>query len=129
MANRLVSHGVLSQIVADHIGFDFDGVPVLSTIDINLGVAHLWDNDAISEMGLDSLWLLTRNLGSLGLSEFLDKSFILSLDATAVSPLLSRVHELDDFIGTHLKQLIQLVSSINLLLEWFLLWYDSLRHF
>ena len=78
VTNWLVGHGVLGQEVTNHIGLDLDWVPVFSTIDINNGTAHLWDNNAVSEMGLDS-WLFLTWLGVLlGDSKLLDKSLVLS---------------------------------------------------
>ena len=112
--------------MTNHIGLDFDWVPVLSTVAIDLRVAHLWGNDAVSEMGLNSLWLLTWLHVLLGNPKFLDKSFVLSLDSMSVSSALARVHQSDDLVLVHIEELIQLVSSENLLLKWLLL--RGLRH-
>ena len=112
--------------MTNHIGLDFDGVPVLATIAVDDGVAHLWGNDAVSQMGLDTLWLLSWLNILLRNSEFLDKSFVLSLDSMSVSSALARVHQTDDLVLIHIEELIQLVSSENLLLKWLLL--CGLRH-
>ena len=112
--------------MTNHIGLDFDWVPVLSTVAIDLRVAHLWGNDHVSQMGLDTLYLLTWLDVLLGNSEFLDKSLVLSLDSMSVSSALARVHQSDDLVLVHIEELIQLVSSENLLLKWLLL--RGLRH-
>jgi len=77
MANGLVGHGELSQVMANHVGLNFNWIPVFSTVHINDGSAHFWDNNGVSEMSFDTLWLFTDNAFLLGSSEFLDKSIIL----------------------------------------------------
>ena len=73
-------------------------------------------------MGLDSLGLLTKGDILLGLNELLDESIILATDGTSrVSSSLSGVHEIDDFLGFHLKKFVEFVTSENLLLEWLFL--------
>ena len=126
VTNWLVSHGVFGKIVANHVSLDLDGVPVFTTIAINNGVTHLWCDDTVSKMGLNSFRLLSWLDILLGNSKLLDKSFVLSLDSMSVSSSLTRVHQSDNLILTHIEKLIQLVSSENLLLKWLLLWW--LRH-
>ena len=41
MANGLVGHGELCQVMANHIGLNFNWIPVFSTVHINDGSAHL----------------------------------------------------------------------------------------
>ena len=129
VANWLVSEGELGQEMTNHIGFDLDWVPVLATVHVDDGVAHLGHDDAVSEMGLDGLWLLTCWYIQLRFSQFLDQSLILSLDSMSESSLLARVHQTDNFLTRHFQEFIQLMSSENLLLEWLLLWWLlGLRH-
>jgi len=92
VANWLVSEGELGQEMTDHIGSNLDWVPVLSTVYINLRVAHLRHDDAVSQMGLDTLWLLSCWNIQLRFSQLLEESIILSLDTVSVSSLLTRVH-------------------------------------
>merc|ERR1712194_76344 len=92
MSYRLVSHRELSQIVTNHISLDFDWVPVLSTVDVNNGVAHLWDDDAISKMSFDTLWFFSWFNVFLGFSELLNKSLVLAVNTVSESSLLSRFH-------------------------------------
>jgi hypothetical protein len=58
--------------MTDHVSLDFDWVPVLATVDINDGIAHLWHDDAVSKMSLDTLWLLSGNGFLLGNSKLFD---------------------------------------------------------
>ena len=117
MANWLVGHGELSQIVADHVGFDLNWIPVLSTVDINDGSAHFWDNNTVSKMSFHTFWLLALWGGFLGFSELYAKSVVLSVDPSLESPLLSGSHEFDDLLWVHFEELLKLVASVHLLSE------------
>ena len=59
VANRLVSHGVFSKVVTDHIGPDLDSVPVLSRVYLCDGADHLGHDDTVSKMCLDRCGFLT----------------------------------------------------------------------
>ena len=122
VANWLVSKRKLGKVVANHVGLDLDWVPVLATVHVHNGIAHFWHNDAVSQVGLHGLWLLAGWNILLGLSQFFDKSIILSLDSVSESSLLSGVEQINNFVIAHLQEFIELVASENLLLEWFLLW-------
>ena len=117
MSNWLVGKGVFSQEMTDHIGFDLNGVPVFSTVAVNDRSAHLWHDDGVSEMSLDTLWFLTDDGMLLLEVKFLLKSIVLSVDSVSESSLLSGFHESDNFGSVHIEKFIEFVSSVNLLLE------------
>ena len=85
----LVREGVLRQEMTDHVSFDFDWVPVLAAVDVDNGVAHLWHDDAVSQVGLHGLWLVSWLNVLLGLSEFLDESVVLPSNTVSKSSSLS----------------------------------------
>ena len=117
VSNWLVGKGVFSEEMTNHIGFDFNGVPVFSTVAVNNRSAHLWHDDGVSEMSLNTLWFLTDNGVLLGDIKFLLKSIVLSVDSVSESSLLSGFHESDNFGSVHIEKFIEFVSSVNLLLE------------
>ena len=121
MSNWLVSEGVLGQEMSDHISFDLDGVPIFSTVAVNNRSAHLWHDDGISEMSLDTLWLFTNDGVLLGEVKFLLESLVLSVNTVSESSLLSGFHELDNFGSGHIEELIKLDASVDLLSEWLFL--------
>ena len=125
MSNWLVSEGVLGQEMSDHIGFNFNGVPVFSTVAIDDRSAHLWHDDGISKMSLNSLWFLSDNSILLSEVNFLLESIILSVHAVSESSLLSRFHESNNLFSAHIEELIKLDSSVDLLSKWLFddLWY------
>eukprot|EP00356_Strombidium_inclinatum_P006412 CAMPEP_0170490402 /NCGR_PEP_ID=MMETSP0208-20121228/8588_1 /TAXON_ID=197538 /ORGANISM="Strombidium inclinatum, Strain S3" /LENGTH=136 /DNA_ID=CAMNT_0010765753 /DNA_START=189 /DNA_END=599 /DNA_ORIENTATION=- len=120
MANGLVGHGVLGEEVADHVSLNLHGVPVLATIDVNDGSAHLGDDNAVSEVSFNTLGLLSGGAVLLGLSKLLDQSVVLGVHAVLESSSLSGVHHGNDLLSVHLEELIKLVTSPDLLLKWLL---------
>ena len=122
MSDGLVSHGELGEVVSDHVGLHFDGVPVLSAVAVDDGSAHLGHDDAVSQVSSDSLGLLSLRGGFLGSSELLDESLVLAAHAVTESSSLSGTHHLDDIVQIHVEEVVELNSSVNLLLEGLLLW-------
>lgn len=64
MADGLVRHGELGEVVAGHLGLDLNGVEDLSVVDTDNGTDHLGDDDHVTEVGLDGGGLLV-DLGLL----------------------------------------------------------------
>ena len=125
MTNGLVGHGELTEVVTNHIGLDFDGVPVLSGVDFADGTNHLGDDDSVSEMGLDGLGLLTVLAVLNRLDELLDETVVTRVDSTSESSALTGSEHADNIVGGHLEELLKLDTSVNLLFEWFS--FGSLR--
>ena len=50
----------LSEVAADHVEFDFDSIEDFAIVDCDLIADHLGHDNAISQMGFDGSWLLTR---------------------------------------------------------------------
>ena len=121
VTNGLVSHGVLTKVVTDHISSHLDGVPVLARVDFSDGTDHLGHDDAVSEMGLDGLGLLTVGTLLHGLDQSLDEAVVAGLDSASEASSLARAEHVDDFVGRELKKLLELNTSVNLLSECFFL--------
>ena len=117
----LVGERVLSEEVADHVSLDFDGVPVLSSVHLDHGSAHLGHNDGVSEVSLDGNGLLSGLSVLLLDSEFFDQPIVFSGHSVSESSLLARVHEVHDLLHVHVEESVELVASVDLLLEWLLL--------
>lgn len=71
--------------MANHFGLNFDLVEGLSGVDTDDGADHLWDNDHVTEVGLDEVGLLVGASLLLGLAQLLDETHGLALQ-TAVEP-------------------------------------------
>lgn len=61
-------------------------VESLAIVNTNNGANHLWDNDHVTQMGLNNLWLLIRWGFFLGAAEFLHQSHGLALETSGESP-------------------------------------------
>jgi len=117
----LVGHGVLTEVLADHFSLDIDGSPVLARVNLANGADHLGHDDSITQVGLDGLGLLTVGGVLDGELELFDKSVVLGVDLLELgvqSPPLSRLEKSDDLVLAHLEELIELDTSVDLLLEW-----------
>ena len=119
MTNGLVSHGVLTKVVTNHVSSDFDGVPVLARVDFSDGTDHLGHDDAVSEMGLNRCWLLAVRRVLDRLSELLDETVVTRVDSASESTACSGSQHGDDIGGVQLEELIELDTSVNLLFECF----------
>jgi len=125
VTNGLVGHGEFSEVVTNHIGLDFDGVPVFARVNLTDGTDHLGDDDSVSEMGLDGRGLLAVSAVLHRLDELLDETVVTRVDSTSESSALTGSEHGNNFVGAHLEELLKLDTSVNLLFEWFSL--GSLR--
>ena len=121
VTNGLVGHGVLTKVVSDHIGSDFDSVPVLARVDFTDGADHLGHDDAVSEVGLDCLGLLAILALLDGLRELLDEAVVTRVDTTSESSALAGAEHVDHLGCAKFKQLFELDTSVKLLSECFFL--------
>ena len=84
--NRSVGDGEFCQVVANHVGLNFDLVEGLAVIDTDDRANHLGDDDHVTEMGADRVGLLPGALsGLLGLAQFLDEAEALAAETTLES--------------------------------------------
>ncbi len=117
VTNRLVGHGVLAEVVSDHVGPDFDSVPVFARVDFADGADHLGHDDSVSEMGLDGGGLLAVCAVANGLSELLDEAVVTGLDTASESSALSGAEHVDHLGSAEFEELLELDTSVNLLSE------------
>ncbi len=117
VTNGLVGHGILTKVVSDHIGSDFDSVPVLARVDFADGADHLGHDDAVSEMRLDRRGLLTIGAVLDGLDELLDEAVVTGLDTASESSALSGAEHVDHLGSAEFEELLELDTSVNLLSE------------
>ena len=121
VANGLVGHGVLTEVVSDHVSSDFDRVPVLSRVDLADGADHLWHDDRVTEVRLDRLGLLTVRCFLHRLDKLLDEAVVAGLNAAAETSALASAEHVDDILRVEREELLKLDTSVNLLSECFFL--------
>lgn len=89
VGNSLVGHSELSEIVSDHFGFNIDLSEPISFVNIDDGLNHGRENDAVSKMSFDGLGLLNSGTVLLGLDQFLDESSVSGVELSLESSSLS----------------------------------------
>jgi len=123
-----VGDGELAEVVANHFGFDFNLVESFSLVDTNDAADHLGHDDHVSQMRLDGIGFFIGKARLLALTQLLDKSHGLSLEAAgelATNPAGEQLHQL---IGGHVKELVKIDASVGVLPEGSLLGL-RVRHF
>ena len=125
VSNWFVSEGVLGQEMSDHVCFDFNLVPIFSTVAVNGRSAHLWHDDGISKMSFDTFIFLSENGMFLLEVDFFLESIIFSMDSVSESSLLSGFHKIDNLFFAHIEEFLKFNTSVDLLSKWLLL-YDLL---
>src|SRR6185503_15462892 len=103
--------------MADHVSFNFNAIPVFSSIAINDRSNHLGDYDAVSQVSSDCLGLFTVGGLFLGLSQLLDESVVSLMDTVGESPSLSGSEQLDECVHVVFNELLELDASVGRLLE------------
>ena len=115
----LVGHRELTEVISNHITLDFDWVPVLSRVDFADGTDHFWHDDAVAEMCLDWLGLLTVWAVLDREFQLLDQPVVAWVDTMTEASFLSGSEHGDHILRGKLKKLLKLDTSVKLFFEWF----------
>lgn len=102
-----VGDGELTQVVANHLWLNLNGVENLTVVDTNQGADHLWNNNHVSQVGLDDSWLLVSWGSQLGGSQLGDETHWLGTQASGESSSNSGAAELGELVGVHLQKLLK----------------------
>jgi len=90
--------------VTNHLWLDLDGVELLTGVDTNDGTDHLWDNDHVTEVSLDGVWLLVWLGLLLGLAELLDQTHWLALETTVEPATGAGVDDIAKLLGGEVQE-------------------------
>ena len=80
--------------MTDHLWLDFDLVEFLSAVDTNNTSDHFWDDDHVTQVSLDKVWLLVWLCFLLCFAEFLDETHRATLQATVESTTSASVDDI-----------------------------------
>lgn len=84
--------------MTNHLRLDLDLVELLAGVDTNDGTDHLWDDDHVTEVSLDKVWLLVW-LGLLfGLAKLLDQTHWLALETAVESATSTSVDNIAELL-------------------------------
>ena len=114
----LVGHGVLGEVRANHLGLDLDGGPVLSGVNLADGSDHLGHDDGVTEVSLDGLGLISVSGVLDGGLKLLDEPVVLGVHTVLEPTTLTGLEHSDNLSGVEFEELVELDTSVNLLLEW-----------
>lgn len=130
VAGRDVADGKLAEVVAGHLGLDFDSrkhlalakykkvaYAYLAVVDANHGADHLGHHNHVTHVRADDGGLLVRLSLLLGLAQLLDEGHRLALQTTREAPAGTSVHELDKVFVRHVKQVIEVHTAVGKLAE------------
>ena len=119
VADRSVSEGELTEVVANHLGLHLNKVIAETVVDTDLGAEHLREDDGVTEVGLDDTGLLLTGGGGLRLSEALAE--VLVDGATLEAAASAGVDELGELLLRDIEELLSLDTTVEVLTEGLLL--------
>jgi len=113
----LVSDGEFTEVVANHLGLDFNLVKGLSLVDTDDAADHLGHDDHITQMSLDGVGLLVGKASLLALAQLLDQTHGLSLEAAGELAADAAREQLHKLISGHVEELVEIDSSVGVFPE------------
>merc|ERR1719402_1277165 len=115
--DRLVRNGEFSKIMTNHLWLDLNLCEHLSVVNSNNGSSHLRNNNHVSQVSLDNIWLLVDRAFLLLLAELLDQSHGLALETPVELAPDSAGEELHETFIVHVKELVEINSTVGVLTE------------
>jgi hypothetical protein len=73
MGNSFIGHGEFSKVETNHFRLNLNLGESLTVVDVDDGLYHIREDDAVSQVGLDGLWLVKSRAVLLDIDEFLDE--------------------------------------------------------
>ena len=92
--------------MSNHLRLNLNLVELLSRVDTNDGTDHLRNDNHVSEMGLDEVWLLIWLGLLLCLSQLLDQTHWLALKTTVETTAGTSVNDIAELIGGKIEESI-----------------------
>lgn len=101
---RILRDGELGEVVANHLRLDLNLIELLARIDTNDGTDHLRDDDHVTKVSLDEVWLLVGLRLLLGLAELLDQTHGLALETAVESATSTGVDNIAELLGGEVEK-------------------------
>ncbi|EEQ38890.1 hypothetical protein CLUG_03016 [Clavispora lusitaniae ATCC 42720] len=128
VSDRSVSDGELTQVVANHLWLDLNGVENLTVVDTNQRTNHFWNNNHVSQVGLDNSRLLVSWSSQLSSSQLGNQTHWLGAQTSGESSSDSSTTELGEFFSLQLQQFLEVNTLEGESLESSLSLVSSLSH-
>ena len=107
MLDGLVCDGELSEVVSDHLRLHLDGDEHLAVVHADGRADHLRHDDHVAQVRAHGRGLLPGSCLALRLAQSLDERERLALESSLEAAARSRVEELDEFVGGHVQERIE----------------------
>ena len=90
--------------MSNHLRLDLDLVELLSRVDTNDGTNHLRNDNHVSQVSLDKVWLLVGASLLLRLAELLDETHGLALETTVEPTTSAGVDDIAELVGGEVEE-------------------------
>lgn len=113
MSNWSVGDRELTQVVTNHLWSNLNLVENLTVVNTNNGANHLWDDNHVSQVGLDGSWLLVWLSRKLSSSQLLDQTKWFLVQTSLESSSDSGVGQLGEVLGGELQKVLEVDTSVR----------------
>lgn len=113
MSNWGVSDGELTQVVTNHLWLNLNLVEGLTVVNTNDRTNHLWNDNHVSQVGLDNSWLLIWLSGELSSTQLLDQTVWLLVQTSLESSSDTSVGQLSEVLGGELQKVLEVDTSVR----------------
>lgn len=117
MLDGFIRDGELSKIVANHLRFDLNLIESLAIVNSDDASNHLGNDDHVPQVGPYWFRLLTSRSLPFRLAQLLDQSHRLSLQASLKPSASAGAEELDELVGGHVEERVEVDALEAELLE------------
>merc|ERR1712072_1650451 len=118
--DRLVGDGELTEVVSNHVSLNINLVEDLAVVNTDDRSDHLREDDHVTEVGLDALWLLAflwLGNGLLGGPKTLEEGVVLALETVLETATGTSVNELHEVSHWHHEEVLEVDSTVGVLAE------------
>ncbi len=98
--------------MTSHFRLNFHAVENLSIVNTNDTSNHFWNNNHISQVGLDDGWLFVGESSLLCLAKFLDQTHWLGLHTTVETSACTARKEFEKLVIGEIEELFQVDSTV-----------------
>jgi len=113
----LVGDRKFAEVVSDHLRLDFDLIEGFSLVNTDDASDHFRHDDHVSQMSLDGVGLFVGQASLLALAQLLDETHGLALQAACELAANAAGEQLHQLVGGHVKELVEIDSSVGVLPE------------
>jgi hypothetical protein len=100
----MIRDGEFSKVVSDHLRLDLNLIEFLSRVNTNDGADHLRDDNHVSEVSLDKVWLLIWLGLLLCLAQLLNQTHRLAFKTTVEPTAGTSMNDIAELVGGKIEE-------------------------